>query len=839
MVDFKKRLAGKKTERPIDPIKLYDTLDRAHDKGPLRPAQLSVLKDWFANRSRDKDAIVKLHTGQGKTLIGLLMLQVQLNNGKGPALYLCPDNFLIDQTCEQARQFGIATCQADPELPDDFLNGNKILITSVQKLFNGLTKFGLNRKSLSVGTLLMDDAHACADTIREACRIRIPSDEPAYNALKTLFADDLEQQGLGTYADICNDKRDALLPVPYWAWIAREGEVARILSANTGRNSVKFAWPLLKDILGQCQCVLSGVAIEIEPYIPPLAAFGSYADAPHRIFMSATVTDDAFLVKGLQLKPETIINPLTYAKESWSGEKMVLLPSLIHEDLSRERIVKGYGTPNPKRRYGVVALAPAFARIRDWELHGAIVANKETVADVIQDLRRGEYERAVVLVNRYDGIDLPDDTCRVLIFDGKPYSESLIDLHEEMCRPYSVATMMRTVRTVEQGMGRSVRGEKDYSVVVIVGSDITRLVRDRESRKFLSPQMSKQIEIGLEIAEMAQQEIEAGKEPVAAFNSLVRQCLGRDEGWKAFYVEQMAKVKPAGANERVLRAYAAELRAEQAYRNGDYGSAVEALQSLLDQKMVDSEDKGWYLQEMARYHYRSNRPESQRLQIAAHTANRLLLKPSHGVTVAKLTLVSQGRIERIASWMRRFENYAQLEVALSDVLGRLVFGTKADKFEQALDEISRAIGFAGERPDKEWKEGPDNLWALDDTQYILWECKSEVEVNRAEINTREAEQMNRSSAWFEKHYAGMKVKRIIVHPTYVEASAASFTHEVEAMREAELRKLVKQLREFFKSFESLNFKDLSMAHIQKLVDSHGLSVSSLLTGYSKNLKRLK
>jgi len=839
LVDFRKRLAGKKAERPIDPIKLYDTLDRAHDKGPLRPAQLSVLKEWFENHLGDQDVIVKLHTGQGKTLIGLLMLQAQLNNGKGPALYLCPDNFLIDQTCEQAKQFGIATCKADPELPDDFLNGYKILITSVQKLFNGLTKFGLNRKSVPVGTLLMDDAHACADRIREACRIRIPSDEPAYDALKTLFADDLEQQGLGTYADICNDKRDALLPVPYWAWIGHEADVARILSANAERKSIKFAWPVIKDILEHCQCVLSGIAIEIEPYIPPLEAFGSYANASQRIFMSATVTDDAFLVKGLQLTPETIINPLTYAKESWSGEKMVLLPSLIHEDLSREIIVKGYGTTKPKRHHGVVALAPGFAWIQDWESYGANVANKETVAAAIQELRRGEYERAVVLVNRYDGIDLPDDTCRTLIFDGKPFSESLIDLYEEMCRPYSVATLMRTVRTVEQGMGRSVRGEKDYSVVIIVGSDITRLVRDRDSRKFLSPQMSKQIEIGLEIAEMAQQEIEAGKTPVDAFNGLVRQCIGRDEDWKAFYVEQMAQVKPSGANERILRAYAAELEAEQAYRTGDYVTAAETLQRLLDRKMVDSEDKGWYMQQMARYHYRSNRPESQRLQIAAHASNRLLLKPSDGVTVTKLTVVSQGRVERIATWIRQFESYAQLEVILSDILGRLVFGTKADKFEQALDEISRAIGFAGERPDKEWKEGPDNLWALDDTQYILWECKSEVEINRAEINKREAEQMNRSSAWFEKHYAGMKVKRIIVHPTHAEASAASFTHEVDAMRETELKKLVKRLREFFKSFESLNFKDLSMVHIQKLVDMHGLSISSLLTDYSKNLKKLK
>ncbi|HXO32475.1 MAG TPA: hypothetical protein VN901_09010 [Candidatus Acidoferrales bacterium] len=36
MVDFKKRLAGKKAEKPVDPVKLYDTLDRAHDKGHCR-----------------------------------------------------------------------------------------------------------------------------------------------------------------------------------------------------------------------------------------------------------------------------------------------------------------------------------------------------------------------------------------------------------------------------------------------------------------------------------------------------------------------------------------------------------------------------------------------------------------------------------------------------------------------------------------------------------------------------------------------------------------------------------------------------------------------------------
>lgn len=49
-------------------------------------------------------------------------------------------------------------------MPDAFLNGQKLLMASVHKLFNGLTKFGLYKKALRVG-LLMDDAHACSDII--------------------------------------------------------------------------------------------------------------------------------------------------------------------------------------------------------------------------------------------------------------------------------------------------------------------------------------------------------------------------------------------------------------------------------------------------------------------------------------------------------------------------------------------------------------------------------------------------------------------------------------------------------------------------------------------------
>ena len=837
MVDFKKRLTGQSVPTVVDPVELYETLDRAHDKGPLRPAQQAVLRAWYDTRLEERDNIVKLHTGQGKTLVGLLILQSKLNAGKGPAVYLCPNNYLVSQTCQQAKQFGIATCEAPGELPGEFLDGRAILVTSAQKLFNGLTKFGLGRDSVTAGALLMDDAHACSDKIRAACGVTLQRDDDAYHALVELFARDLEIQGAGTFADIKNKSYDALLPVPYWAWQERESSVAAILSKYRDRNSIKFAWPLLKDMLAHCQCVVSGTAIEIEPYVAPLDVFGTYAGAEHRVFMSATVTDDAFLVKGLQLSPETITNPLTCAEEHWSGEKMVLIPSLVHDGLNRQEVLARVAKPLDKRSSGVVGLASSFKSAGVWGKYGAMVTNKDTVHAAVQALHQGQYKDAVVLVNQYDGIDLPDDSCRALVFDGRPHSQSLIDLHQESCRPSSDHTLMRTLRTVEQGMGRSVRGAKDYSVIMMIGPTLVRLVRDKRSRALASSQMRYQIEIGLEIAQMAAKEIDDdGKEPMDVLTELVLQCLNRNDAWKAFYAQEMDKVRPSGASESILKLYAAEREAEVKYQSGDYGGALAALQSLLDSTELDASDRGWYLQEMARYAYAGDRTESQRLQAAAHRSNHLVLRPAEGFTVQQLTVVSAGRMNRIIEVLKDCGSYEQLNLVVTEALTQLVFGTRADPFEQAFNTLAQLLGIASERPDREWKEGPDNLWAVDDATYLLVECKSEVDVRRAEVNKRETEQMNRSCAWFDKHYPRCKSRNIMVIPTHMVESAGALTHTVEVMRVQELEALVKNARAFFSAFEALDFQDLTPKTVQELVNTHALDTASLMKKYGKAVR---
>lgn len=846
MIDFRKRLAVIQTKKPTDPVALYDTLDRASDKGPLRPAQSAILKEWHETRRNEKDIILKLHTGQGKTLIGLLMLLSKLNELAEPAIYLCPNNFLIDQTCLQAKQFGIRHCtpNEDGSLPEDFLNGRSILITSVQKMFNGRTKFHLDAQSIPVSYVLMDDAHACIDTIREAFNIRLTSDTNCYQHLLQLFNQSLFDQGAGTFADIKSGNEDCLLPVPYWEWREHHAEVVKILSEAVKAESEKktkasfwFVWPLLKDIIDQCQCIVSGHALEIAPYFAPLDKFGSFFRAKHRIFMSATVTNDAFLVKGLRLPVSVISNPLTYKEERWSGEKMVLIPSLIHDSLNRSLIVNDFGVPRKDLSFGVVALAPSFQMTADWSKCGAEVATKDTIYPLIDKLRQGQFDQPVVVVNRYDGIDLPDNMCRILVFDSMPHSESLIDSYEEDCRAASEITAIRAARTIEQGLGRSVRGEKDYCVIIITGSELVKFVRSQGSRRYLSNQTRMQIEIGLEIAEMAESESRRSEKPIEVVHSLINQSLLRDEGWKQYYIQQMDTVMPSATETAVLEIFKRELDAGILFEKGEIAQAVNVIQSLIDEHCKDAAEKGWYLQEMARMQFTSSKVESNRLQVVAHRSNRYLMKPRTGVEFTPLQIIEGKRVAAIAAWIAGQKTHEQLMLSIEDMLTRLHFGVKADRFEEAFKELGSALGFASERPDKEWKEGPDNLWCVRPGHYWLIECKSEVDPKRFEIYKEETGQMNNSCAWFDRNYKGATVVRTLIIPTNRLSHAAGFVPEVTIMKDKNLHDLRRRVKSFFMEFKTIDLTQIPENLIQQALETNHLTDDELLSLYADKVKQ--
>ena len=834
MVDFKKRLKKKSLPKKVNPVEIYDSLDRRSETGPLRPSQEKILSEWYSSRQNEKNNIIKLHTGEGKTLIGLLLLHSKINSEEGPCLYICPNKYLAEQVRNEAHKFGIPICEITDQndLPDDFILGAKILITHVQKVFNGRTIFGLNNKSVPVKSVILDDSHACIDSIKDALTIKVRNDHPLYKNAMILFEDDIRGQGEGSFLEIESGDYNTMLPIPYWNWYDKRDEITKAIIKNNDDNEIKFVWPVIKDHVGNCQAFISGEALEISPTLMPIDCFGTFSKANHRILMSATTQDDSFFIKGLGFDIQSVTNPLSNEELKWSGEKMILIPSLISESLDRDSVISWLAKPNKDREFGIVSLVPGFSRKQQYEKIGARVATTNDIFEIVKSLKDGHYSNAVVFANRYDGIDLPDNACRILILDSKPYFDSLLDRYEEDCRSESDIMNIRIAHKVEQGLGRSVRGEKDYSIIVLVGGDLIKFAKSPLTSKYFSSQTRKQIEIGIQVASFANEDSKNVK-PRKVLVDLMSQALTRDEGWKEYYSEEMDDIETEAERDGIYEILQNEYDAEWQFMIGEYDRACKLAQSLCDKFHNDELEHGWYLQQLARYKYRTSKVDSNKIQKSAFQNNLQLLKPREGISYKKIEFINQDRVRRIKEWMSNYCDYQEMMISVEGMLQNLSFGMPSEKFESALKEVGMSIGFLSQRPDKEIKKGPDNLWCGIENQYFLLECKNEVEDTRSEISKNEAGQMNSHSAGFEKIYGNAKCKRILIIPTKKLSYHADFTHPVEIMRKNSLKRFKNNVRNFFKEFAKYVLHEVSDQKIQQFIDTHEIDIANLTKKYSE------
>ena len=840
MVDFGKRLKKQIINKATDPIEIYDHLDRKSETGPLRPAQAGVLKKWYESEKNKRDLIIKLHTGAGKTLIGLLMLQSKINSNDGPCLYVCPNIYLVEQVCEEAEKFGINYCriEKDNELPDSFVLGKSILITYVQKVFNGKSIFGLNAKSTNVGCVVLDDSHACIDSINNSFTINIGKEDKLYMDLLNLFEEDLVNQGEGTFLDIKNSDYESLLPIPYWAWDNKKSEVLKLLSENKDKDNIMYVWPLLKDCISRCKAYISGSKIEISPYIIPIQKFGTFNNAKNRILMSATTQNDSFFIKGLNIDVDAIKNPLIDNSKKWSGEKMILIPSLIDDECDREKIIYTFAKKHTQK-LGIVSLVPSFAKAKLYEKYGAITANSNNIYDSIKKLKvKGHREDTLVIANRYDGIDLPDNSCRILILDSLPYFDCLSDTYEELCRGKSEIINVKIAQKIEQGLGRSVRGDKDFCVILIIGSDLVKFIKSSKTNKYFSIQTQKQIDIGLEIADMAKEDLKTEDTSIKVISNLIKQSISRDESWKSYYLENMNDIEEEKKSDNMLDILQLEKEAEQLCCEENYEKACEYTQKIID-IVKDDMEQAWYLQEMARYKYYVSKIESNRIQKVAYKKNMELLNPRDGIAYNKIEYINESRINRIKKWNNQFENYDEFILQINSILDDFSFGKEAHKFEEALKSIGDLLGFISQRPDKIIKKGPDNLWCIKNNQYIMFECKSQVKDDRNEISKDEAGQMNSHCGWFENEYGDSNVKRIMIIPTKNLSYYADFTHEVFIMRKGKLREFKKNIKEYAKEFKPFYINEVSDEKIQEIINFHHLDIESILDNYCESYYKNK
>lgn len=764
MVDFKKLREGKAKPKPIHPRDIFNALPKPPGINDLYASQAEVLDTWFSRRD-DKDAVIKLHTGGGKTLVALLMAQSVMNERGEPVLYLSPTNQLVHQVLAKSREYGIPSLPYTKgrPLPGEFHDGKSVLVGSYETLFNGRSKFGVRgsgQPSVKVGAMVLDDAHVALSSVRDAfsLTITIKDHKEVYTELAGRFRTAFKEVGRnGSFADITRGKDYGVLEVPSWAWHRKVAEVQQYLAERVD-DIDPFVWPFLRDNLAASHCLFSRNAITITPIFPPVDLVPTFEDCPRRIYMSATIADDSEIVRTFGASPEAVGKPITSASLAGVGERMILVPELMKlGGAAITPLVKNIATHLAQSERGVAILAPSAALARTWVDIAEYPENTEAVSERVSAMQHGGFFGPLVLANRYDGIDLAGNACRFLVMDNLPQGTTNYDVFR-MNVVADAAVNSLLAQRIEQGIGRGTRGSGDYCVVLLIGSKLVGWIGRKKNLAHLTASTRVQLKMGQEVSKAVTSAKEVGQ--------TILKCLNRDRDWVAYHASELAEAAHAAPIDVVaLRIAGAERRAFRQQRLGQFEPALQTLEKLIAEPELakDPQRRAWLSALAARIAYQMEDPDrGQKLQTSAFVVNNNHSPPKVRPTYVPRPMPgkqSGAIVARLLEYDRRGAFVADFDEAVAE----LVPEASAGRYEEALANLGAYLGFDAERPEKMHGVGPDVLWRTDAAFDFVIEAKSEKEEDNP-LYKKEHAQLLEAEHWFKGAYPGRDSVRVSALP---------------------------------------------------------------------------
>jgi hypothetical protein len=827
--DFKALRAPRLANTLTDPRVLFDALPNRRPPFDefLRDPQGQVLDAWYARRN-ETDLVIKLNTGGGKTVIGLLVCQSSLNERVGPALYLASDPYLAEQAADQARALGLDVTN-DPE-STAFASGQAICIVSIYRLVNGKSVFGIEggyRPVKEVGTIVIDDVHAAIATTDAQFTLALPASHPVYSELLTLFEDDLRGQSASTLLDIQARVPSAVLRVPFWAWARKIEEVTEKLHAARDDDDVQWAWPLICDVLPVCHAVFTSDALEIRPPCPPIDKIPSFLAARRRIYMTATLADDSVLVTDFDADPATVEHPITPASGGYLGDRLILAPQEISPQIQEHEIREA--VREFANRRNVVVLVPSHRRAGLWREYADVTASDSPgIAAAVARLRSGHVGLAV-LVNKYDGIDLPDDACRILVLDGLPEAYSGLERRDAAVLGSSKALFDRQLQRIEQGMGRGVRSTNDHCVVLLLGSRLSQLIASPQSFAKLGPATRAQAELSRQVATALE-----GRD-IDALTGVMEQVLERDSDWLATARATLAEVTFSGGTVSPVAAASREAFNHAAV--GQYAAAVHSMSNAVN-AAVDDRQRGYLQEQLAAYQHFTDASAAQTTLAGALKFNRSITRPLQGVTYDRLRSGATQAAQAANYLSSTYVDANSLLLGIDALFDDLSFDpARISEFETAVEELGRHLGFTAQRPERDSGNGPDVLWALGDLRYLVIEAKSGATGDV--IWRHDVAQLGHSMNWFAANYdASCRAAPVLIHPASIVAKNATAPPGTRVITEAKLAALQAKVRAMMVALVGANaWGDVDV--VAEQLRAHQFRGPELLSNYSATARSQK
>ncbi len=832
---FKKKLESRsKPALSTDPIDLYQSLYHKEGYAYLRGIQEEVLKTWHQRRD-EKEILCKMNTGSGKTLVSLMMLYSKLVEGVGTAVYVCPDNYLLDQARKQAQLYGIPVCEieAGNQFPADFTNCKSVLLCNFHRLFNAKSIF--NRDNIAIGAIVIDDAHSCLDIARQNTTLQISSTHEIFERLIKLFESELKRQAPGSYRRLLDgDPYAKILKVPYWAWLDRKEEVLDILNEFSEDAELKFKWQMICDSLDSFDCYVGPKGLEISPMIVPYESIKSFSEAKFKYILSATFEDQVDLIKDFGISEQNVLNAIVPRNRKDVGQRLILAPKRFDPTIEDPALRKLIGEI-AREGHNVVVLVPSSEKAKVWIKEGAVNLNEDDAIATNIEALKGSKGGLYVLVNRYDGIDLQGDMCRLLVIDGYPRFTSYSDIYKEL-RVESIQASLKS-QIIEQGLGRAVRSGSDYCAVILMGNDLVQFLGNKFNYGYFSPVTRKQLEAGLTILDDETDKTNSLK----TIKDTIYLCLNQDEGWRDFHNTILDEVKDDALSDikrRDLSIAQQEKEAVDQFKLKRYSNATNIIDAQIinnNELTLSSKHKGWYYEYAAKLIYQQNPVTANDLQIKA-TSVPHMLTPKNGENYSKLSK-NEGQSSMIFSYIRGFNKSQDLKIHVQSILSDLTFSQdiKAPKFEKALKEAGNLLGFDAQQPENEFGNGPDVLWIMSDNHYLILEAKSMAihdEITRDNIG-----QLLQSGEWFKTHYGSTTANTLVtLQAPSVKGWNVNPSENSRVIDETSLSEMKTKIEQLYDGIVSVGISAISKEDIGKLITAHGLLPENFRSKYLKPIK---
>jgi len=310
-------------------------------------------------------------------------------------------------------------------------------------------------------------------------------------------------RGSGSYhqSRLAGDSKDTTdhqwvekLPTPVFQGITTE--VVSLLDEHLKNTKLRHPWSLLRDSLHACHLYISRRAVLIRPLIPPSCTHLPFSGAKQRLYMSATLGAGGDLERVTGRQPiHKIPVPLGWDKQG-IGRRFFLFPKRSLDEGETDRFV----VESIKLAGRALYLVPD-----DYSAEKIKTAIVKSVGCSVFDATQIETSKApfvqcdkavAVVANRYDGIDLVDDDCRLLLADGLPGGANLQERFLVLRVSAQLLLDDRILTRLVQGFGRCTRSPNDYAAVVVLGEALNGYLFKKERREFFHPEIQAELEFG-------------------------------------------------------------------------------------------------------------------------------------------------------------------------------------------------------------------------------------------------------------------------------------------------------------------------------------------------------